>query len=785
MPQQIKAQGWEPVAESGWEPVANHTPAVAQAIEPSQTGQQIIQSETGIHPEGGVTRRSVAGAGRGFINILTAPYEMWKAATTEPQTPEERKAVGPPEGYNWLSPVKLLWNRAVTQPQERAQEQSAEIRKTSRNVLLLSRRITGATPAQLADMQKQYPMIDLSTPEKAKQTARELFVRSVKLYGEAVLSDAQNIPIVGAMAQHAGERMAAGDTAGALTETGATVLAPKVIGKAGDIAKAAGAKTFRAVTGTSPKVSAELATKVSAENAAEESGAAEANAKNTQTHLEKTQDALHETEGRELSHAQELRKKVQEIREKDAAEAAKRKTAYEAERERVRQENERASQRYQRKASSDEESHKAAVAEHQHVSEVTSRVNEFERTAKEQLRDTEKKVHDAADQKYETLKPKLYNVEADPEVVGNIVEDALGEIPPAGSEPPLLAKLRKLSENRALTYGDLDSFRSKIGAELRKGTVPSDVYHTLESVQDGLVDEMSRIAGEHGLTEEAGAARAAWREWAEMFRDRKSPFRTILKDPEAHGYIRRLYDRNYWLDRLEKINPTLASGTRLALRDAESIKAPRTRSPLPMPTKPVPPSKPVPPVLRPEPTPEPEPVVASADARAAEQVKLPERVSPPDRPEEVKPNVSTIGPEDIRSAKEQSLRERAEAASGFGGRAARYAIGFRGMVDLYRRSFNLPVDVAAGATGYVGAKGFGALLRNPRVVELLTNPTEADIAQIPPDLRSDLLQVANDAKNRGVAVSASLWAALGVTGMITGEKTRKLQQIRNSYRGNE
>jgi hypothetical protein len=54
------------------------------------------------------------------------------------------------------------------------------------------------------------------------------------------------------------------------------------------------------------------------------------------------------------------------------------------------------------------------------------------------------------------------------------------------------------------------------------------------------------------------------------------------------------------------------------------------------------------------------------------------------------------------------------------------------------------------------------LLEKPSVVKWLTEPTEAQIASIPPELRGNITKLAQEAQKQGIKVDPRLYAAAGV-----------------------
>lgn len=398
----------------------------------------------------------------------------------------------------------------------------------------------------------------------------------------------------------------------------------------------------------------------------------------------------------------------------------------------------------------------AAVAENDRITAATKRLNENEPKLKQQLKETEERVHDAANQRYEDLKPKLNSVEADPETAATIVDDSIGQMDKSDSEPPILTKFRKAAENGVMTYGDLDGFRSNLGRELRKGTLPGSTYHIYETMSDAITDEMTRIASEKGLSEEANAARSAWREWAEAFRDRKSPLRQILKDPEDHGFLKRVrFKQNSGLNVIRKFNPELADAVESDVKLMDEIRAPRGQSPLSEP-KPVPPAAP--------------PKVA--------------KVTPP----------KVVTPESLSETKRAAAKAHAEKLYNSSSHLATVFV----VLDSVRKLLtgNLggaAIDVGSRVAYAGGKNAFANYLESPKVLDAVSKITPADVKEImklPEEYRQGfdglLLEAATKTKLKpgvlGAAYGVSKTAAKAAPfAGIQGQKTKHLKALRDSY----
>ena len=61
---------------------------------------------------------------------------------------------------------------------------------------------------------------------------------------------------------------------------------------------------------------------------------------------------------------------------------------------------------------------------------------------------------------------------------------------------------------------------------------------------------------------------------------------------------------------------------------------------------------------------------------------------------------------------------------------------------------------------------------------MLTEPTAADLAQIPPELRGELKPIVERAQKQGIKVDPRLAALVGAS--LVGPKTQELQKLRTS-----
>jgi hypothetical protein len=453
---------------------------------------------------------------------------------------------------------------------------------------------------------------------------------------------------------------------------------------------------------------------------------------------------------------------------------------HKAETERTEAENKRLTQE-----------HEKAVEKH---GQTQSSLNENERSAKVELGKVEERVHDEADNLYKELKPKLQDEDVDPKTADRIATHGIDNMSAAESKPPLLEKFEKALKNSSPTYGVYDEFRSKIGNAMRKGGLSGTTYHIYEMMLEGdpengipgIVDEMDKIAKKEGLSEEAAAARSAWRDWAQAFRDRSSPLHNILADPESHGMLGAMRGRKSYLARLRAFGE---DGSKLAdqiekdLNTAQGSKAKFT----PYGTIEVP--KPKPPVLgRTEPFSEREPQYKAPQTKPAPTPSHPVLTSgsAEERARNAVGKPTDIGTEDIRRAKRESMLSKSETLSGPASKFISNMAAFGVIEEAMRGGIPAAARIVGARVIYgLGRHALATLLRNESVLKLITEPTAYDIAHIPENMRGPLKEITEEARKQGIKVDPKVLALIGASAAIPrGPKSQELQKIADEYRQN-
>ena len=336
----------------------------------------------------------------------------------------------------------------------------------------------------------------------------------------------------------------------------------------------------------------------------------------------------------------------------------------------------------------------------QSASDAYSNVRSAIETARE-------KALKVGNEKYSTVNSSLNPIESDPEFMQGALADALESLKGSHTEPTILKQMTaKLQRGDAFTYEDLQGDYSRLGKELSKGTLPGDEYHAYDVLHEAIGDEMQRIADSEGQGPQLKAARDYWRRMKQTFG------KPLPQTDAATSTLRSLAP-----DMAEQ--DTIAN--RIRLLGSFDPEIPKAFGEL-------------------------------EKARAAAK----------DLTKPTPGETAKIGSKEIQEHKLKSLTNRAEQVRKVGRKIVNYGVGLKALWDAYHLNLGSSAsDVALGVAGYKAADAFARLLEKPAVVEMLTKPTDADIAQIPPELRSNLTPMLNAAKAKGIKVDPRLYAVAG------------------------
>lgn len=355
-------------------------------------------------------------------------------------------------------------------------------------------------------------------------------------------------------------------------------------------------------------------------------------------------------------------------------------------------------------------------------------VEHLDSVFKDDLTRVRDRAADEANAKYTQLNTALDPIEADPEFLPDALDKAMEKIKGSDTEPTILKDISKKVQraDEPMTYRDLQGYYSELGRELKRGTLPGDVYTAFDTLQEAIGDEMQRIADQNGLGPQLLDARQSWKQLKQTFYDPKSPVTKALKSTERGDAIKQFQGKDQTgIEAIAKYDPDLASRAntiRGYQAEAKGIR-PSTKPPKAEPT------------LGPP--------------------------TPPVTPEIVTPEVKSITPADIQQAKAQALANRAQKIQTRGAGIVTTLAAYRALADAFHGNFAaLPSLFGESALGIGTTYGIGKILENPTVVEKLTKPTARDVAMIPPELAKDMGPIIDAAKAKGIKVSPALLTAV-------------------------
>lgn len=456
------------------------------------------------------------------------------------------------------------------------------------------------------------------------------------------------------------------------------------------------------LAGTTPKVTAELAQDAAAKNAAAASAATEANAKaaaqrgvDLQKHFDKVMAARGDTGTPRVS----LDNPSQIVRERTPQELQSHKAALERGVEQL-------DPKFQDDLKATEKNvRQQAGAKYDAVRAATA----GETVPSSSLADAVKQAETNIKGSTENLKIFRDILSKHPESDPDFVQYQGAEIPKGH---PLYDVLTQGEESPAASFSDLQGYYSELGNKLAQGNLPSDVYLATKSLQNSIGDLMQNMAESKGVGADLTDARSFYRDYMNSFRDSKSPLSKAMKATEAGQAIKQFQGKDQsGVQTLARYNPDLAKRAntiRGYQAEAKSI-----------------PSREV--------TPKPEPTLAP-------------------KPAPVQPEVKTISPEDIRQAKTNVLLN-TKRTGGLAGSSLHGA----GVWHLVQSAVHgSPEGVLGGAALAATPYAMAKLFKMPAVVRILSEPTPADIATIPPELRANMPQIVKAAQAQGIKVHPAL-----------------------------
>lgn len=551
------------------------------------------------------------------------------------------------------------------------------------------------------------------------------------------------------------------------------------------------------LTGTTSKITKDLVKDTKAANAEATVNAKNTNEKSALAHQAAVQDALHETQGREIQHAaatkeaeaanaKAIREHEQAVELVDATNDAKMKNHAEKSQS-VEEENAAQQAEYESAKTEAEKIEKMAKEKETRRGELARNIQQQSARLVERIKSVQAKWKDSTalqrakgyqptgilDKGFDQLRKANAKSQGSSADLAAAVKKAEQKITGSSENVKIFKDI--LSKNPSTnppTWTDLQGYYTELGKSLSGGGLPSDIYQAMRSLQGDIANQMQGMANSNGVGTLWRQLRAQYRDYMQTFEEGTganhsgSPIAQALnaKDPTyavkplgAKEVAQRI--RND-LSRFDPVVGGVGGAAKLfdnftnANRELDSLGKPTKVSDIPV--APVPKEAPNAPNLQARPTP-PNPVT----------VAPPERVPVPDRPVEAIPEIKKIGSEEIQQAKEEALRKHTAKIRSSLDKAALYITGYRTLVSVGRALTGdahalsqLPPDIGEGIALAAGGHGLTMLLESPKVVRYLTKPTAADLAAITPDIAGDLEPIVESAKKQGLKVSSALAAAI-------------------------
>jgi hypothetical protein len=531
--------------------------------------------------------------------------------------------------------------------------------------------------------------------------------------------------------------------------------------------------------------------------------AADVNKALDEQHLKSVQDALQQTREKEDLYQNDLRKaqaesdeayqkKLAEVNEKRAKEEADRKqelSDYFKKKEKIRSDNQKAADAANRKYALNRGVEKLDPKLKADVEAEEKRVN-TEANAK--YTDLRKSLRDEKSGMYQA-KDEEGHIQGEPiSVPQRLYDTASSSLRGSETEPAIIKDLAKRVENGelSLTYDDLQGYREEVGRELRKGTLPPDVYDAYKKIMPQIDDAMQEIADRQGLGSQQADARAYYRQYAETFLDKDSPIRKALNTVERGDVSKTFIGMDQsGIEQLAKYNPELARRMNTVRGYAKEgkgiVRPPQAKAVPPVPPKsaPIPQPEPVAPrdVTQPsrvEPPDRPTPIEAKTP-------KPPERVPLPDRPEQTEVNTRELREKlvDKWATGESSLNKWQVRALLSGGLSA--LVDAAGLLGRHTPGIGSMVMEAGGTAAYTfGPAAVAKLLEKPGFREWITRPPAGELETLQKLPSADRLKltdglgkVIQQAQKEGIKVDPRLAALVGAT----APKGKVQQQLEDVY----
>ena len=787
------------------EPNIKNRPAGAKVkvVGRNTAGQPMLAPGEPFPLEGGKAKRLLSAAGSALADTAKG---MYHAVIEGPQNPEEGALLGENPGQN-----------------------PTEYSPFTGRVALIAKRLFGDPAISEASKAKEEFKQVGPWPKYPSEDQKGHFSKAVGHGLAAVVPGAG--PWAAQVAEQIGTKIGTGDIAGAegtLGGNAALYLAPHTIGTAANIVADAPRGVLEAVSGTSPRELRVMAEDVHKVNQEAIAAAKKADIDNDEKHLEKTQEAIHDTKGAEAQAEYDNNAATEKARADHAAEVAK-----------VNEHNKRVIAKH--KAVSEKIKRENDAAEHaldlRRAEEAKLKKETDDYYAKEDA--VKAKVKSGADSKWKPIhtalddktidggyiETPLKNITAiSPEVAREVKQlipdpdDAAPDSSYAKARAQIIKETTGSIEPDA--YEKLDAFNKKqvdrwteergftpdpIDLDPKTGVgIPFDKIHRAQSIigrnirngrygyEGTLLGELiqlhkvlynaeSKIATDNGLSGALGDARQATRELHEAFGTERNRPKTQLELREQQANPEDFKERSEQkrVDAAKKHDPSLASDYEKVKAHRDAVKKLHTEDQLRKGKKQIPPPPTVDDLregyrLKPPPAPK-EP-----------KLTQPERAAHPDRPDPVKPKTKQITPEDYAEHMGKNIGKSAGELRRMGLRRALYAtltgIPF-GVTELFKgfgakaAASTALYGVAAGGVVLGGSHLLADLVERPDVKAWLSKVSDRHAEaweKLPPEQKAlfteDMKAIVEAAREKGIPVSPALTAFVAGTAVSQGRK---------------
>lgn len=324
-------------------------------------------------------------------------------------------------------------------------------------------------------------------------------------------------------------------------------------------------------------------------------------------------------------------------------------------------------------------------------------------------------------------------------------------------------------------FTQLQGYYSEIGDKLSGGNLPPDVYRAMRSLQEDVGGMMQKMAKERGVGAQLRSTQQLFRDYMQTFRESAgpnhsgSPIAQALDASDPAYAIKPLTAAETAArvrNMLSKFDPSvngqggagkLFDNFRDTVREFDGTGQVKPAAP------------PTAPVLKP--TPEPPKVI---------------------QPKLIQPEITKLGPEELRAQRAgrygdiaENLRERAVSR---GLKTSLYSLPTSIATLFLGHPIGALGETASGIGVFVTSQMAARILERPAVVEWLSRPSPADIAQLEKLPASQRLAAAEtmkpiveQAKSKGITVAPSIAKFVGATARPVGPRTKKLKEIQSQY----